>query len=76
MDLLDPDQHAAVIIERILAYGNRAEVRWLLDTYTREQVCGWIVQSGLNKLSWRRYHLWCFVFNLPEKNRPVNLWQH
>lgn len=41
-EMLDIDQHSALIIERILAYGNRAEVRWLLDTYGREQVIEWV----------------------------------
>lgn len=76
VDLLDLTQHAGLIIERILAYGNRAEVRWLLETYDREQVAGWIRQSGRSRLSQRRYHLWCFVFNLPEKSTLSRAWPH
>lgn len=75
LDLLDVDQHAPVIIERILGYGNRDEVRWVLEMYGREQVCSWIIQSGMSRLSQRRYHLWCFVFDLPEKKHPVRIWQ-
>lgn len=76
VDLLDVDEHASLIIERLLAYGNRVEVRWLIETYDRERIRGWITQSGMNKLASRRYHLWCFVFNLPEKDKPVRIWQH
>jgi hypothetical protein len=76
VDLLDMNQHASLIMERILAFGNRAEVRWLLEMYGREQVSGWVIQSGMSRLSRRRYHLWCFVFNIPEKNKPVRIWQH
>lgn len=76
VDLLDVDQHAALIIERILAYGSRTEVRWLLDIYGREQVRGWVARSGLARLSRRRYHLWCFVFDLPEGEQPVRIWQY
>jgi hypothetical protein len=76
LDLLDVNEHAPLIIERILAYGNRAEVRWLLDTYGREQVSNWVALSGVSKLSRRRYHLWCFVFNLPEKNTLSRIWPH
>jgi hypothetical protein len=75
-DLLDVNQHAALIIERILAYGNRAEVRWLLDTYGREPVRDWVVESGVRRLSRRRYHLWCFVFHIEEQKRPVSAWPH
>lgn len=76
VDLLDVDQHATLIIERILAYGSRAEVRWLLETYGRVQVRGWVAWSGLTRLSRRRYHLWCFVFDLPEGEQPVRIWQY
>lgn len=76
LDLLNVDQHADLIIERILAYGNRAEVRWLLEIYGRDQVRDWIIQLGISRLSRRRYHLWCFVFDLPERNTPVRVWQH
>lgn len=75
-DLLDVDHHASLVIERILAYGNRAEVRWLLETYGREQVRDWVIQSGLSKLSRRRYHLWCFVFQVPEREKPLCIWPY
>jgi hypothetical protein len=76
VELLDIDQHAALIIERILAYGNRAEIRWLLEMYGRDPVRDWVMQSGMSRLSRRRYHLWCFVFNLPEKNIPDRVWPY
>jgi len=76
LDLLDIDQHAHLIIERILAYGNRAEVRWLLDAFGRDQVCDWVTRSGINRLPGNRYHLWCFVFNLPEKDKPTRIWRY
>jgi hypothetical protein len=76
VDLLDLEQHAALIIERILAYGNRAEVRWLLDRYGRNDVHDWVERSGRDRLSQRRYHLWCFVFQLPEKDAPDRIWPH
>lgn len=73
---LDVHQHAALIIERILAYGNREEVRWLLKTYGRSAVAGWVEALGVNRLSKRRYHLWCFVFKVPEKARISRIWPH
>lgn len=75
-DLLDVDEHARLIIERILANGNRAEVRWLLETYGQDRVRDWITQAGAGRLSRRRYHLWCFVFDLPEQSRPDVVWKH
>lgn len=76
VDLLDVNEHAPLIIERILAYGNRDEVRWLLETYGQQWVRDWVLQSGRSRLSKRRYHLWCFVFDLPEQNRPDQIWKH
>ncbi len=73
---LDVQQHASLIIERILAYGNREEVRWLIDTYGREEIREWLTQQGLNRLPWRRFHLWCFVFGLPAPERPQRIWPH
>lgn len=75
-ELLDVNEHAPLIMERILAYGNRAEVRWLLEMYGQERVRDWVLQSGRSRLSKRRYHLWCFVFNLQEQSRPAQIWKH
>ena len=73
---LDIRQHAALIIERILAYGNRAEVQWLLATYGRPAVRDWVAQEGINRLSWRRFHLWCLVFEIPLPKKPRRIWPH
>ncbi len=73
---LDVRLHASLIIERILAYGSRAEVRWLLDTYGRDQVREWVAQSGVKRLPWRRLDLWCFVFDIPLPEKPKRIWPH
>ena len=75
-DRLDPLAHAPLIIERLLAYGSRAELRWLVQRYSREAICAWIVQSGRARLPQGRYHLWCIVFDLQEEARPPGLWPH
>lgn len=73
---LDVRQHAALIIERILAYGSRAEVQWLLAAYGRKSVRNWVVQSGLRRLPWRRFHLWCLVFEIPIPEKPRRIWPY
>lgn len=73
---LDPREHAPLIIERLLAYGNRAEVRWLIDAYGLAPVRDWVAQSGAQRLPWRRYHLWCFVFDLPLSEKPRSVWPY
>ncbi len=73
---LDVQEHAVLIIERILAYGNRAEVRWLLHTYGRAEVSGWVADRGIYRLPFRRYNLWCFVFELKLKEKKRSAWPH
>jgi hypothetical protein len=73
---LDIQQHAALIMERILAYGNRAEVQWLLATYGRQAVREWVAQAGQRRLSWRRFHLWCLVFDIPIPQKPHRIWPY
>jgi len=74
---LDPLEHASLIIERILAYGNRAEVRWVFDFYGVSQLQKWVSENGLRLLSKRRYYLWCVVLDLaPEMTQKKNQWQH
>lgn len=62
---LDVQRHATLVIERILAHGNRAEVRWLFETYGLDKVRAWVSQDGARRLSRRRYQLWCVVLEIP-----------
>ena len=77
---LDPREHASLVMERILAYGNRAEVRWVFDFYGVSQLQKWVSEDGLRLLPKRRYHLWCVVLDLApditsNKTIPVlNAW--
>ena len=77
---LDPREHASLVMERILAYGNRAEVRWVFDFYGVSQLQKWVSEDGLRLLPKHRYHLWCVVLDLApditsNKTIPVlNAW--
>ncbi len=62
---LDVQKHAALIIERILAYGNRSEIRWLFDTYGTETVRSWVEQNGERLLPRRRLELWRTLLDIP-----------
>ena len=66
---LDPTQHADLIIERTLAYGNRSELRWLFSRYGRPRLAGWVQRLGARRLPWRRYNLWCVLLDLPPARR-------
>ena len=69
---LDLDRDIYLIIERILAYGNRDEVRWLLWRYGWDNVQRWLSESGTQRLPRRRYKLWCVLLNVAESQRESN----
>ena len=74
---LDPRENASLVMERILAYGNRAEVRWVFDFYGVSQLQQWVSKDGLRLLPKRRYHLWCVVLDLtPETPQRKSQWAH
>ena len=69
LEQIDPAQDAHLIIERVLAYGDRRELRWLFDRYGRAQISDWVRRMGARRLSWRRYNLWCVLLDLPPARR-------
>ena len=78
IESLDPTRHQHLIIERVLAYGNRRELHWLFALYGRVNITGWVRQWGARRLPWRRYNLWCAFLGLEQPVRPKErqLWQH
>ena len=69
LDRLDPAQHGDLLIERVLSYGDRRELRWLFGRYGRVRVTDWVQQFGARRLPWRRYNLWCVLLELPSARR-------
>jgi hypothetical protein len=70
LEALDPAQHGDLLIERVLAYGDRRELRWLFGRYGRSRAREWVRQSGARRLPWRRYNMWCVLLGLPPARRP------
>jgi hypothetical protein len=69
IEQLNPAQHRNLIIERVLAYGNQVEVKWLFETYNAAQIKKWLARSGARRLPWRRFNLWCVLLELPPAQR-------
>ncbi|GAB4548759.1 MAG: hypothetical protein Fur002_25710 [Anaerolineales bacterium] len=44
--LLTPQKDAAIIIERALRYGSRAELKWLFHEFPREAIRDWLKKWG------------------------------
>lgn len=80
LEALDPAQHGDLLIERVLAYGDRRELRWLFGRYGHERVSAWVQQLGARRLPWRRYNLWCVLLGLPPARRlraeERRIWPH
>lgn len=74
---LDPERDGDLVIERLLAYGNRDEVRWLLGHYGQARLQHWLSESGTRRLPQRRYRLWCVLLNVTETLRkPAPIWPY
>ncbi len=64
---LDAERSAATIIERVLQFGNRAEIAWLFRVYSRAQVAAWVGRWGHLALSEPHLTFWRLVLDLPER---------
>ena len=67
LGLIDPEQHADLVIERVLFHGDRRELQWLFRRYGRGAVTEWVRRSGAQRLSRRRYNLWCVLLDVPTR---------
>lgn len=78
LETLDPMQHSGLIIERVLSYGDRKELRWLFARYGRSPIKIWVQERGARCLPWRRYNLWCVLLGLGQAVRPKErrIWVH
>jgi hypothetical protein len=74
---LDPERDGDLVIERLLAYGNRNEVHWLLGHYGQSRVQRWLSETGKRRLPRRRYHLWCVLLDVNESvHEPAPIWPY
>ena len=76
---LDPEKHQALVDERILAFGNRQETRWLFSRYGKSAIRKWLQEDGCFKLSHRRYNFFCIVLDLEPILHPRikrRIWPH
>ena len=64
LENLDLENSAPTIIERVLQYGNRAEISWLFGVYHREKIKHWIRQWGEYALPEPHLTFWKLVLDL------------
>ena len=73
---LDPERSAFTVIERTLAWGGLAELRWLFARYGRERLAEWVRQAGWRLLPRRRLKHWLCFFELSDYQRGERIWPH
>ena len=61
---LTPEKDAHTIIERVLQFGNRAEIKWLFGVYAQEQVSTWVKKFGKDKLPQPHRRFWEIVLEI------------
>jgi len=65
---LDIERSANTIIERVLQFGNRAEILWLFSCYSQQRIRNWVQQWGGMALPEPHLTFWKLVLNLMEKS--------
>lgn len=61
---LDPQADSHTIIERVLQFGNRAEIRWLFKTYSDKEIRTWIEKFGNEKLPQPHRTFWQLILDI------------
>jgi hypothetical protein len=64
---LNLQRASATIIERVLQYGNRAEIRWLFQVYPKSEIAGWVSKWGDYALPEPHLTFWKLVLDLSEE---------
>jgi len=63
---LTPENDSHTIIERVLQYGNRKEIRWLFDTYSGKKIKAWVKLWSKDKLPEPHRTFWQIVLEVSE----------
>jgi len=63
---LTPENNSHTIIERVLQYGNRKEIRWLFDIYSEEKIKEWVKSWSKDKLPEPHRTFWRIVLEVSE----------
>jgi hypothetical protein len=61
---LTPEKDPHTIIERVLQYGNRAEIKWLFGLYSQESIASWVRHFGDERLPQPHRKFWKLVLDV------------
>jgi hypothetical protein len=68
-DSIDKAVHADVILHRIMERGDWQAMKWLLNTYTKEEISSFLERKGKNLLSPRELNYWALMCDIPSRER-------
>lgn len=74
---LELDEHAPILIERLLEDGDRDDLRWLTAAIPEARLAVWLRQRGGRRLSRRSRAFWSAVLDVPLESGPpagAELW--
>jgi hypothetical protein len=63
---LTPENNSHTIIERVLQFGNRAEIKWLFDIYPEGKIKEWVQRWSKDKLPEPHRTFWRIVLEVSE----------
>jgi hypothetical protein len=66
---IDLDDHAPLILERVLEYGSLASVRWALDVYGPDRIRDFLRARGARTLSRKTLSFWTVLLDLEGEAR-------
>lgn len=61
---LTPEKDAHTIIERVLQYGNRAEIKWLFGIYSQDSIAAWVRRFGDERLPQPHRKFWKLMLDV------------
>ena len=77
-DTIDPDVDAFTVIERTLAWGNRAELAWLFRRFAGDEIVEFVSSAGWWRLPRHRFYYWLNILALEtyERSTYEPIWPH
>jgi hypothetical protein len=67
---MDAEEHAGVVIERVLERGSWDELRWLFGRYGEPRVAEWVRRHGFRLLNKRTFALWQVALGVDDYVAP------
>jgi hypothetical protein len=61
IEKLNPEKDSFTIIERVLQFGNRQEIKWMFNLYSQEKILSWVNQYGSERLPQPHLNFWKLV---------------